>query len=83
MIVVITKIVKWHLPRERTSVLWLVLEIELGTKVIILGREFTCEDRTALRFNGRYDIFMGYGQEAYNKAVNFGIKELPVIYEKR
>ena len=58
-------------------------EIELGTKVIILGREFTCEDRTALRFNGRYDIFMGYGQEAYNKAVNFGIKELPVIYEKR
>ena len=54
--------------------------IKLGTKIYIDGfGELICEDKTALKFNGRYDIFMGYGEEAYKKAIAFGIKKLLVI----
>ena len=53
--------------------------IELGTKVKIgdLG-EFTCEDRTALWVDGRFDIFMGFGTSSYEKAINFGKKKFNV-----
>ena len=52
--------------------------LELGSKVLIDGVEYECSDRTALRLDGRFDIFMGYGQESYNKAINFGKRELTI-----
>jgi len=54
-------------------------EINLGTKVEINKTIYICEDRTALKFNGRFDIFMGYNQEAYDKAIQFGLQRLNVI----
>lgn len=50
-----------------------------GTKVEIDGVKYECGDRTAKRFDGRFDIFMGYGQESYDKAIEFGIKEKEVL----
>ena len=55
---------------------------KLGTKVIIEGKTLTCEDTTALEYDGRWDVFYGYGQEAYNQAVNHGIKKLEVLILK-
>lgn len=54
--------------------------IKLGTRVKIgdFGI-FTCEDRTALWVDGRFDIFMGYGTSSYEKATDFGKKKLSVI----
>ena len=53
-------------------------KLKLGTKVEIFGKIYTCEDRTAVRFDGRYDIFKGYGNEAHRKAIIFGIQKLEV-----
>lgn len=53
-------------------------KLPLGSKVRIQGKVYTCEDRTAKRFDGRYDIFFGYGKEAHQKALNWGIKKLDV-----
>jgi len=52
--------------------------IELGTKVLISGTEYTCEDRTSLTYDGRYDIFMGFGDEGYNKAIAWGNRKLQI-----
>ena len=49
-----------------------------GTKLIIGGREFTVEDRTAERYSNRIDIFMGYGDKGYAKATKWGLKTLSV-----
>lgn len=55
--------------------------LKLGTKVYIeeIG-VLTCEDRTHIKYDGRFDVFMGYNDTAYYKAVNFGKKQLRVIY---
>ena len=53
-------------------------EMKLGQKVIIQDREYTCEDRTHIRYNGRFDIWM----ESCDDAILWGIKSLKVqIYE--
>jgi 3D (Asp-Asp-Asp) domain-containing protein len=52
--------------------------IKLGTKVKIFGKIYICEDRTAEWVDGRYDIFMGYGQESYDKAIQWGVKKTEV-----
>ena len=52
--------------------------IELSTTVIIDGTPFMCEDRTSKKFDGRFDIFMGYGKENYKKAIQFGRQEKQV-----
>ena len=57
-------------------------EIPFGTKVIIQGREYTCDDRTHVRFNGRFDIFAGYTQEDYETAIKFGKQKLEIIIIK-
>lgn len=57
-------------------------KLHLGTTVQINGKVYTCEDRTAKRFNGRYDIFFGYGKEAHQKALTWGIKRLDVSIVK-
>ena len=49
-----------------------------GTKIIIGGREFTVEDRISRTYNNRLDIFMGYGEKGYDKAINWGLKTLEV-----
>jgi len=54
-------------------------EFKLGTRFIIEGKEYICQDRTSLQFNGRFDIFMGYGYENYLKAKEWGIRELEVL----
>lgn len=52
--------------------------IALGTLVSIQGKTYTCEDRTAKRYDGRFDIFVGRDMNAYNQAIDFGIKKLQV-----
>ena len=44
--------------------------IPLGTKVKIDGITYTVEDRTHIKYNGRWDIFM----KSHKAALNFGIK---------
>jgi 3D (Asp-Asp-Asp) domain-containing protein len=52
--------------------------IMLGTRLRIAGRLYVCEDRTAKRYDGRFDIFTGYGQAAHQEALRFGKKTLTV-----
>lgn len=47
-------------------------EIALETKIEALGEVYICGDRTAKHYNGRYDIFKGYGKEAHKEALEFG-----------
>lgn len=53
-------------------------DIELATEVIIGGVSYTCEDRTARRYDGRYDVFFGYGKESHEQALAFGIQKIKV-----
>jgi len=38
--------------------------IKFGTQVVINNRTYTVEDRTARRFNGRFDIYVPSHQQA-------------------
>lgn len=51
--------------------------IPFGTTVYIGNNTYICTDRTALRFNGRYDIFM----DSYEEALSFGKQTLWVGIE--
>lgn len=53
-------------------------KFSMGTRVQINDQEYVCGDRTAERFDGRFDIFMGYGQDSYVKAINFGVQEMGI-----
>lgn len=53
--------------------------IKLGTKVEIDGIMYECADRTAKFVDGRFDIFFGYGQESYDRAIQFGKKKSEII----
>ena len=50
----------------------------LGTKFIVNGITYTCRDRTSLKYDGRFDIWQGYGYEAYKKALQWGFKKYHV-----
>lgn len=50
----------------------------LGTKVRIGDEVYVCEDRTAKKYDGRFDIFMGYTASAHKKAIIFGLRKLEV-----
>jgi 3D (Asp-Asp-Asp) domain-containing protein len=52
--------------------------IKKGTKVQIEGILFTCDDFTAIRYDGRFDIFAGYTERDYREALAWGVKVLPV-----
>lgn len=52
--------------------------IELGTKVCIDEVEYTCEDRTALKYNGRFDLWMGHGKQNWKRALKFGKQQKEV-----
>ena len=49
-----------------------------GTRLLIDGKEYVVEDRISKRYNNRIDIFVGYGQRAYNQAKESGIKKYKV-----
>ena len=48
--------------------------LELGTRVEILGRVYTCEDRMNIRYNNHFDIMMW----EYQDAIDFGRRTLQV-----
>lgn len=50
--------------------------LKLGTKVMLGDKVYTCEDRTAVRYDGRFDIFFGYEQADYQRALRFGIQRM-------
>lgn len=51
---------------------------DFGTKVEILGKVYECTDRTAEKFDGRFDIFMFNHEEA----LTFGKRHVKVyVYE--
>lgn len=52
--------------------------IPLNTKVVIEGKKYNCEDRTNKNLDGRYDVFVGYGKDSYNKAINWGKRDLTI-----
>lgn len=54
-------------------------KMKFGTVLLIDGSKYTCEDRTALRFDGRIDIYFGDTEESYYNALKFG-KQLKEIY---
>ncbi len=56
--------------------------IPLFTKVTIDNTTYTCEDRTAKKYDGRFDIFMGYGPDAHTKSINYGVQVKAIIYLK-
>jgi 3D (Asp-Asp-Asp) domain-containing protein len=52
--------------------------IKLGTKVIINNHLYIVQDRTAVRYNGRWDIFF----KKHSDAIKFGRKQLTIRIEK-
>ena len=46
--------------------------LKMYTRVSIDNNLYICEDRTSEKYDGRFDIFIGYGEEAYKKAIVFG-----------
>ena len=52
--------------------------LPLGTKLKIAGEIYTVKDRHSKQLEDRIDIFMGYGQDSYDKAINYG-KQLKTI----
>lgn len=52
---------------------------KLGTTVKIDGVIYTCEDRYSARLSDRIDIFQGYGEEAHQKAVKYGVQIKTVL----
>jgi 3D (Asp-Asp-Asp) domain-containing protein len=57
--------------------------IKLGTVVMIDDKQYTCEDRVSLKYPERFDIFLGYGEQSYRDAINFGIQKKVVrIFKK-
>lgn len=49
-----------------------------GTEVEIDGARYTCEDRTAIRYDGRFDIFAGHLYEDYDRALKWGIRTMEI-----
>lgn len=58
-------------------------KFDMGTRVLIEGRIYQCEDRYAtyldrMRTLPTFDIWMGYGRLAHEQARQFGIKKIEV-----
>ena len=50
-----------------------------GVKVLIEGKEYVCEDRYQINLSDRIDLWTGYGKEAHENALAFGIQEKEII----
>jgi len=68
--------------KARTGYIACPRSLDLGVRVKINDRIYICGDRTAKRYDGRFDIFIGYGEESYQKAVEFGINTLEIYVLK-
>jgi hypothetical protein len=55
--------------------------IKLGTEIEIDGVPYTCSDRTARKYDGRFDLFAGYGMTGYNIAKKYG-KQIKTVFIK-
>lgn len=67
-----------YIDATDTDVIACPRRFKLGTRVIIDGKEYICEDTTAKRYDGRFDIWAG---EDYNGAIEWGVQEkLLIIY---
>ena len=54
--------------------------IKMGSTVFLEGLGyFVCSDRYNANLSDRIDIFMGYGQEAHEKALNFGKQSMTIL----
>jgi len=53
--------------------------IPFGTPIELDGTIFRCADRTHSRYNGRYDIWVGYGWDNYKKALEWGLRQKEII----
>ena len=51
----------------------------LGTTFLIGNQEYVCRDRLNIKYDDRFDIFMGYDWQDYLKAKQFGIQHLEVL----
>lgn len=52
--------------------------LKLDTKVEIEGTLYTCSDRTAKKYDGRYDIWTGTGVKGHLEAIKWGKRRLEV-----
>ncbi len=51
-------------------------EFSLGSMFEINGKDYICGDRTAKKYNGRFDLFT---EESYEEAIKFGKQNLVVV----
>ena len=55
-------------------------DIKLGSRIRIDGEVFTCNDRTNLKYNGRYDKFMGYmDDDTPAREYGLQVKEIEIL----
>ena len=59
-----------------TDVIACPRRLKFGTTIILDGKEYKCEDRTAKRYNGRFDVWVG---NDYQRAMQWGIKSKVLI----
>lgn len=52
--------------------------IRLGTEINVGGTQWTCDDRTHQRYDGRFDLYFGETEQDYREALAWGVKVLPV-----
>ena len=52
---------------------------KLGTKVLMEGKEYICEDRYNANLSDRIDIFVGYGKDNHIRAINYGVREITIV----
>jgi len=50
-----------------------------GTRVLIEDKEYVCEDYYNSDLSDRIDIWVGYDLESYERALEFGVREVIVI----
>jgi hypothetical protein len=54
-------------------------QYHLGQLLTVENKSYRCDDRTHQQYDGRFDIFEGYSQEDYQRALEFGVQVLPVV----
>lgn len=63
-----------NLTKTGTKIIACPRYFKFGTLVRIDGVIYTCVDRTADRFDGRFDIWAGDSEDSYDKAISYGKK---------
>lgn len=56
--------------------------LKFGSIVVIDGLVYSCQDRLHPRFDHRIDIWAGDDEEAYQRAINYGVQNKVIqLYE--